>query len=79
MTNDTLHTIKNRRSIRKFKAEQIEKKELDALLEAAIYAPQRQQQSVLAVHGHTEYGSSANAQKNGKGANSFVGIAARRL
>lgn len=39
INNETLNTIKNRRSIRKFKEEQIKQEELDAILEAAIYAP----------------------------------------
>ncbi len=39
MTNDTLNLIKQRRSIRKFTAEQISESDLQALLEAAILAP----------------------------------------
>ena len=37
--NETTSVIKNRRSIRKFKSEQIGDKELEAIMEAAIYAP----------------------------------------
>ena len=37
--NETLTSIKNRRSIRKYKPEQIGEKELEAIMEAAIYAP----------------------------------------
>lgn len=37
--NEVLQSIKNRRSIRKFKKEQIKKDELEIILEAAIYAP----------------------------------------
>ncbi len=37
--NEVLRTIKNRRSVRKFKAEQIKREELDAIVEAGIYAP----------------------------------------
>lgn len=37
--NETLNTLKTRRSIRKFKSGQIRKEELDAVLEAAKYAP----------------------------------------
>ena len=37
--NETLNTLKTRRSIRKFKSGQIQKEELDAVLEAAKYAP----------------------------------------
>ena len=37
--NETLTVIRNRRSIRKYKAEQIGDSELQAIMEAAIYAP----------------------------------------
>ncbi len=37
--NETLKAIKNRRSIRKYKTEQIGEAELQAIMEAAIYAP----------------------------------------
>jgi nitroreductase len=37
--NDVLDVLKNRRSIRKFKSEQIKKDELDAVLEAGTFAP----------------------------------------
>ena len=37
--NDVMKAIKNRRSIRKYKAEQIGDAELQAIMEAAIYAP----------------------------------------
>jgi nitroreductase len=37
--NDFLELIKNRRSIRKFKVEQIKQDELEAVLEAGTYAP----------------------------------------
>jgi nitroreductase len=37
--NDVLEAIQNRRSIRKFKSEQIKKDELDAVLEAGTFAP----------------------------------------
>ncbi|PAB57890.1 nitroreductase [Anaeromicrobium sediminis] len=37
--NETLQVIKNRRSTRKFKPEQIKEEELEAILEAGIYAP----------------------------------------
>jgi len=36
---ETLDVLKNRRSIRKFKPEQIQASELDAILEAGTYAP----------------------------------------
>lgn len=39
MANDTLNIIRQRRSIRRFKAEQIAESDLQALLEAAIHAP----------------------------------------
>lgn len=37
--NDVLETIKSRRSIRKYRSEQIKQEELDIILEAGIYAP----------------------------------------
>jgi nitroreductase len=37
--NQTLQTIRNRRSTRAFKPEQINEEELNAIIEAAIYAP----------------------------------------
>ncbi len=39
LSNDTLRTIKNRRSTRDFKEEQINDDELQAVLEAGMYAP----------------------------------------
>ena len=38
MTNETLETIKSRRSCRAYKPEQITNEELDAVLEAGTYA-----------------------------------------
>ncbi len=37
--NQTMETIKNRRSVRKYSPEQIKDDELENILEAAIYAP----------------------------------------
>lgn len=37
--NDVINTIKNRRSIRAYKSEQIKQEELDAIIEAGLYAP----------------------------------------
>lgn len=37
--NTTLHTIKERRTTRKFKQEQLSKETLDAIIEAGLYAP----------------------------------------
>ena len=39
MTNQVLEALKNRRSIRKYKPEQIKEEELNAVLEAGTYAP----------------------------------------
>ncbi len=39
MTNETIECMKTRRSIRKYKKEQIKEEELQAILEAAVYAP----------------------------------------
>lgn len=43
--NETLKTIKQRRSIRSFKDEQIKDEELQAVLEAGLYAPYAWEQS----------------------------------
>ncbi len=37
--NDVLNAIKNRRSVRKYKPDQISQEELDLILEAGMYAP----------------------------------------
>lgn len=39
LKNETLETLKTRRSCRDFKSEQIKDEELDAILEAGTYAP----------------------------------------
>ena len=39
MKNEALEVLRNRRAIRKFKAEQIKPEELEAVLEAGMYAP----------------------------------------
>ncbi len=39
MINQVLEALKNRRSIRKYKTEQIKEEELNAVLEAGTYAP----------------------------------------
>ncbi len=48
--NETIRTLLKRRSIRKFKPEQIKEEELNAILEAGMYAPSgANQQSALFV------------------------------
>ena len=48
--NETIKTLLERRSIRKFKPEQIKEEELNAILEAGMYAPSgANQQSALFV------------------------------
>jgi nitroreductase len=48
--NETMKTLLNRRSIRKFKSEQIKDEELNAILEAGKYAPSgANQQSALFI------------------------------
>lgn len=48
--NDIINTLQNRRSIRKFKSEQIKDDELNAILEAGKYAPSgANQQSALFI------------------------------
>lgn len=50
MENNVLDTIKSRRSVRKFKSEQISESELNAILEAGTYAPTgRNRQSPIIV------------------------------
>jgi nitroreductase len=44
ISNETLKTIRNRRSIRSFKSEQIKEEELQAILEAGLYAPSAKNQ-----------------------------------
>ncbi len=39
MTNETLECLKTRRSIRKYQQKQVSEEQLDAILEAATYAP----------------------------------------
>ena len=49
--NETTRTLLERRSIRKFKAEQIKEDELNAILVAGMYAPSgANQQSALFVY-----------------------------
>lgn len=45
LTNETLSTIKNRRSIRNFKSKQIKDEELQAVLDAGTYAPSANDQA----------------------------------
>lgn len=45
LTNDTLRIIKERRSIRSYKTEQISRQELQAVLEAGIFAPYAEENS----------------------------------
>lgn len=45
ITNETLKNIKQRRSVRSFKEEQIKEEELQAVLEAGLYAPFAWEQS----------------------------------
>ncbi len=52
MKNEALEVLKNRRSVRKFKAEQVPEDVLDAVLEAGTYAPTgagKQSPTIVAV------------------------------
>lgn len=49
MRNDMLDVIKTRRSIRKYRPEQIRDEELDAVLEAGTYAPSGKGQQVATI------------------------------
>ena len=77
--NETLRVLKERRSIRKYKAEQIKDEELDAILEAGTWAPtgKGQQSLVMVVVQDAEtiaYMSRLNAQIQGKpGTDPFYG------
>ena len=77
--NETLKTIRERRSIRKYKAEQIKDSELNAVLEAGTWAAtgKGQQSPVMVVVQDAEtiaYLSGMNAQIMGNpGADPFYG------
>ena len=79
MMNETLKVLQERRSIRKYKAEQIKNEELDAILEAGTWAPtgKGQQSPVMVVVQDAEtiaYMSRLNAQIQGKpGTDPFYG------
>ena len=65
MTNETLETIKNRRSCRAYKPEQITDEELNAVLEAGTYAASamgRQSAKIVVVQ---DAASSKNAVQDG--------------
>ena len=69
--NETLKTLRERRSIRKYRPEQITDRELDAILEAGTYAPSGKglQTAVMVVVQDREtisYMSKLNAQIWGK-------------
>lgn len=77
--NETLKVLRERRSIRKYKAEQIRNEELDAILEAGTWAPSGMglQPSVMVVVQDPEtiaYMSALNAQIQGRpGTDPFYG------
>ena len=79
MTNETLKVLKERRSIRKYKAEQIKDEELNAILEAGTWAASGKglQSAVMVVVQDAEtisMLSRANAEIQGKpGADPFYG------
>ena len=79
MTNETLQVLKERRSIRKYRAEQIKNEELDAILEAGTWAASGKglQSAVMVVVQDAEtiaYMSRLNAQIQGKpGTDPFYG------
>ena len=78
MTNETLETIKNRRSCRAYKPEQITDEELNAVLEAGTYAPTGmgfQSPIILAVTNRQlrDRLSAMNARIMGRDADPFYG------
>jgi len=65
MMNETIKTLLNRRSIRKFKSEQIKDEELNVILEAGKYAPSGgNQQSALFIVVQSEEMRKKIAQMN---------------
>ena len=61
--NETLLSIKNRRSTKKFQARQISEQELQAILEAGILAPNAKKSAKMAIHGDAKERS--NGQNGG--------------
>lgn len=52
--NETLQTIKARRSVRAYTEQQVSAEDLNLILEAATYAPQRYAFGDVALHCHSE-------------------------
>lgn len=78
MTNETLETIKRRRSVRKFLNKNVPAELLDAVLEAGLYAPNGRggQSPILILVDSGEYRakiSHLNAQVMGKDIDPFYG------
>lgn len=79
MTNETLRVLKERRSIRKYKPQQISEEELSAILEAGTWAPsgRNQQSAVMVVVQDREtldYMTRLNAEIRGRpGTDTFFG------
>ena len=77
--NETLHTLRARRSVRRYRPEQIQPEELDAILEAGTWAPSAmgRQPAVLVVVQDPEtiaYLSKLNAEIQGQpGTDPFYG------
>ena len=76
--NQVLEALKNRRSIRKYKTEQIKDEELNAVLEAGTYAPtgmgtQSPLMVVVQDKGTIAYMSKLNAQVMGSNGDPFYG------
>lgn len=76
--NNTIEVIKNRRSIRKYKAEQISREELDIVIEAGVCAPtgmNRQSPIIVAVQDKEDiaFMSRLNAEIMGANSDPFYG------
>lgn len=76
--NKTLEDIKNRRSIRKYKSEQISREELEAVLQAGICAPtgqNKQSPIIVAVQDKEDiaFMSKYNMQIQGSNSDPFYG------
>lgn len=52
--NETINSMLTRRSIRSYKTTQIAERDLNWILEAAIYAATSQKPATLGFHGHPE-------------------------
>ena len=67
MNNEVLKAMKTRRSIRKYKPEQITDEQLDAILEAGTYAADRNGKTVSGDRGSAETGTDRKTFEDERG------------